>query len=111
VAFGLLNSVSMLPTDCFEFRRRIDGVIYRFEPVDPKGGYPSWKRVDSDLWLAWIRGKGWCVVDAGGTANSRPWNVELADQGSVPPEGEWLSKKGDKSYVYDLVRFSGAGTG
>ena len=57
MAFALLNSVSMLPTDCFEFRRRIDGVIYRFEPVDPKGGYPSRKRVDSDLWLAWIREK------------------------------------------------------
>ena len=99
--------MSMLSTDCFEFRRRIDDLRYRFEPVEPRGGYPAWKRVDVDLWLTWIPGSGWCVVDARGEANSRPWNVELADQQKDPPEGEWLSKKGDKSYVYDLVRLAG----
>jgi hypothetical protein len=101
----------MRSTDCFEFRRRIDDVCYRFEPVAPRGGYPAWKRVDFDLWLMWISGSGWCVVDAHGVANSRPRNVELADQRNEPPEGEWLSKKRDKSYVYDLVRFPGPGAG
>jgi hypothetical protein len=109
-ALRLLNSVSMLRTDCFEFRRRIDGVIYRFEPVDPKGGYPAWKRVDLDLWLTRIPRSGWCVVDVNGLINSRPWNVEVADQQSEPPEGEWLSKRADKSYVYDLLRFASPGT-
>jgi hypothetical protein len=36
---------------------------------------------------------------------------EFRDQGSEPPEGEWLSKKGNKSYVYELVRIAGPGTG
>jgi hypothetical protein len=94
----------MHPTDCFEFRRRIDAVVYRFEPTAPREGRPAWKRADLDLWLAWLPVNGWCVVDAQGTINSKPWSVELADQGGEPPEGEWLSKKADKSYVYDLVR-------
>ena|ERR1700691_5571940 len=101
----------MRSTDGFECRRRIGDVIYRFEPALPREGNPAWKRVDLDLWLTWIREKGWCVVDADGTVNSKPWNVELADQGSEPPEGEWVSRKGDKSYVYDLVRIPDAGTG
>ena len=96
----------MLPTDRFEFRRRIDGVTYRFEPVDPKEGYPAWKRVDLDVWLTRTRASGWCVVDVNGLIISRPWNVEVANQQSEPPEGEWLSKKADKSYVYDLLRFA-----
>jgi hypothetical protein len=108
--YELLHSLSMLPTDCFEFRRRVDDVIYRFEPAAPMGGYSAWKRVDLDLWLTWIPERGWCVVDAQGVANGRPWNVELADQGSEPPEGEWLSKRGNKSYVYDLVRIAGTPT-
>ena len=92
------------PTDCFEFRRLIDAVVYLFEPAAPREGRPAWKRVDLDLWLAWLPAKGWSVVDAQGVTNSKPWSVELADQGDEPPEGEWLSKKADKSYVYDLVR-------
>jgi hypothetical protein len=105
----LLDSSFLLPTDCFEFRRRIDNVIYRFEPAAPREGYPAWKRVDAALWLTWIPGRGWRVVDEHGAANSQPWNVAPADLG--PPEGEWLSKKGDKSYVYDLVRLPGPGIG
>jgi hypothetical protein len=103
--------LSMLSTDCFEFRRRIDEVIYRFEPVAPREGHPAWKRVEFDLWLMWIPARGWCVVDAHGVVNSRPWNVELEDQATEPPEGEWLSINGNKSYVYDLVRCRGLGTG
>lgn len=33
----------------------------------------------------------------------RPWDVLPVDQGDVPPEGVWVSRKGAKAYVYDLV--------
>lgn len=90
--------------DGVEFRRRGDAFTYRFEPAAPREGRPAWKRVDLDLWLAWVSPRGWCVVDAAGVCNSRPWGLEPADQRGDPPEGEWISKKGDKSYVYDLGR-------
>jgi len=88
----------------YEFHRRVDPLVYRFEPTAPLAERPTWRRADLPLWLRWQPGTGWCTVDDQGVVNSRPWNVELADQGEQPPLGEWLSKKGDKSYVYDLVR-------
>lgn len=94
----------MRATDCFEFHRRNDALSYRFEPCEPREGRPAWKRTNLDVWLAWIPLKGWCTVDAEGTVNGRPWGIEIGDQGDQPPECEWLSKKADKSYVYDLVR-------
>ncbi|MEM8801694.1 MAG: hypothetical protein AAGF55_04090 [Pseudomonadota bacterium] len=33
----------------------------------------------------------------------RPWNLPPKDQGRAPPEGVWVSRKGAKAYVYDLV--------
>ena len=33
----------------------------------------------------------------------RPWDVLPSEQGDAPPEGIWVSRKGPKSYVYDLV--------
>ncbi len=92
------------PDDRFEFRRRLDGLVYRFEPCAPREDRPAWKRTNLDIWLCWLAGKGWCTVDAAGAVNGRPWAIEVADQDDQPPEGEWLSKKADKSYVYDLVR-------
>ena len=88
----------------YEFRRRIDDVLYQFAPDGDDNGFPAWKRIDLDIRLVWRNGKGWCTVDASGTINGRPWNVEPDEQGATPFEGEWVSKKGDKSYVYDLVR-------
>lgn len=32
----------------------------------------------------------------------RVWDVPIKDQGDHPPEGVWVSRKGDKSYVYML---------
>jgi hypothetical protein len=61
-----------------EFRRRIDALVYRFEPATPRGGRPSWKRIDLDLWLVRIPANGWCAVDALDIVNGRPWHIELA---------------------------------
>ena len=31
------------------------------------------------------------------------WGVPAAEQGDFPPEGDWVSRKGERSYVYTLV--------
>ena len=33
----------------------------------------------------------------------RPWEVPPKMQADFPPEGDWVSRKGPKSYVYSLV--------
>jgi hypothetical protein len=94
----------MMARDNFEFRRRTDAVVYRFEACAPRDGRSAWKRVDRDLWLTCVPEKGWCILDAENIVKGLPWDVELARQGAHPPEGEWISKNGHRSYVYDLLR-------
>jgi len=36
----------------------------------------------------------------------RPWDTLPHQQGNYPPEGDWISRKGSKSYVYTLVYVS-----
>jgi len=87
----------------FEFRRRIDGVVYYFHPCDPIGGKLSWKREDDNIWITYVEGFGWVCIDTEKVICGVPWTVPLNKMGELPPKGEWISKKGDKSYVYDLV--------
>jgi len=43
------------------------------------------------------------VDEATGAITGRPWNPPLKEQSEeYPPEGEWVSKKGIKSHVYEL---------
>ena len=97
---------SLMPsTDlAYEFRRRIDGLTYRFAPTQPRSGRPAWLRVDLPLSLTWTPEQGWNVSDEEGLVLSLPWDLDRATQGLLPPETAWVSRKGDKSYVYDLVR-------
>lgn len=91
------------PALLLEFHRRLDGLIYRFRPDAPRNGVPAWKREDLDLWITKTEKLGWVCVDQQRTVLSLPWSIAVSDQGDMPPAGEWVSKKGDKSYVYDLV--------
>lgn len=84
------------------FVRRVDGLTYEFIRDGDWEGYPSFKRVDLDIWCRRVAGFGWVVCDAGGAVSSRPFGD--GGWGEVPPEGVWVSFKGDRSYVYDLVR-------
>lgn len=86
-----------------EFRRQLDGLAYLFRPAALRDQRPCWRRTDLDLHLQWSAGHGWNVSDAAGTVLSRPWDVERDDQGSLPPEGVWVSRKEAKAYVYELV--------
>ncbi|GKQ51939.1 hypothetical protein BRSPCE3_27940 [Bradyrhizobium sp. Ce-3] len=53
---------------------------------------------------AWLGLGGWDPATQ--SCAGRPWNVLPADQGDHPPEGDWVSSKGPKSYVYGLVYVS-----
>ena len=89
----------------FEFRRHVDGLTYVFERVEAGEGQTRYKRADIDLWVIRHDRFGWVVWDEGtATVLGRPWEGLPSEQPEAqPPEGEWVSKKGSKSYVYSLV--------
>lgn len=87
----------------FEFRRRIDTVVYHFHPCEPIDGKMAWKREDIDLWITQLTGFGWVCIDSNKVIYGIPWGIALDRMGELPPAGEWVSKKDDKSYVYDIV--------
>ena len=90
----------MSPHQTFELRRQSDDLVYRFEKQH-EGGY---KRRDRDLWIVWHPDWGWISTDPEtGAITGRPWSIQPADQADHPPEGDWVSRKGDRSYVYTLV--------
>lgn len=90
----------------FELRRHIDGLVYSFDRATDASGQSGFQRRDRpDLWITFQPDLGWIAIqpEDGGIAG-RPWSVQPADQpATCPPEGIWVSRKGDKSYVYSLV--------
>lgn len=84
------------------FVRRVDGLTYEFVRDGDAHGFPSYKRVDGDIWCRRLPDFGWVVCNEATAVSSRPFGD--AGQGDLPPEGVWVSFKGDQSYVYDLVR-------
>ena len=88
----------------FELQRQIDSFVYQFDRVILDDGKYGYKRRDADLWILNDGKKGWIAVDpVTGDVAGRPWSVLPEDQNDYPPEGEWVSKKGIKSYVYKLI--------
>jgi hypothetical protein len=85
-----------------EFVRRVDGLTYEFVRDGQAHGFPSYKRVDADIWCRRLPDFGWAVCAAAAEVSGRPFDE--AGHGDLPPEGVWVSRKGDRSYVYDLVR-------
>lgn len=92
-------------TDQFELRRLSDDLVYRFTREQRADGLKGFKRSDQDLWIVHRPDLGWVAWDEStGSVSGRPWHLLPADQPlDAPPEGEWVSKKGIKSYVYNLV--------
>lgn len=93
------------PCQAFELRRHHDGLVYRFDRATDSAGRSGFKREDGDHWimrhdtLGWIAGA-WDSDDVFG----RPWDQLQTQSHHAPPPGIWVSRKGSKSYVYDLVR-------
>ena len=87
----------------FELRRLSDGLVYQFDQMTRSNGEIAYKRRDMDLWIVFTNDLGWVAIDEESRSLSgRPWEVLPQAQGNHPPEGEWVSKKGVKSYVYEL---------
>ena len=88
----------------FELRRLSDDLVYQFDRKYRASGEIAYQRRDRDLWIVWKPELGWVAFDEElQELRGRSWNVLPKNQGDHPPAGEWLSKKGSKSYVYDLV--------
>ncbi|MFD8751243.1 hypothetical protein ACFV0O_09730 [Kitasatospora sp. NPDC059577] len=88
------------------FVRRLDGLVYRFDPDGTFNGRPSFKRTDPDVWCRRRPERGWCTVDAAGVPNSGPLPGGTAGA-PFPPLCPWRSWKAGKSYLYDLCRVDG----
>ncbi|QIS03929.1 hypothetical protein F5X71_17795 [Nocardia brasiliensis] len=84
------------------FVRRGDGLSYEFVRDGEAHGFPAYRRVDLGIWCLRMPDFGWAVCARDGTVSSRPFDDP--GQGELPPEGAWVSRKGDRSYVYDLSR-------
>lgn len=83
--------------------RRTDGRVYRFVMTRLDDGRAAFKRQDRDIWLVRRASQGWFVVDnPDGRITGRSWEVLPTEQGDLPPEGVWISHKGEKAYAYDL---------
>jgi hypothetical protein len=90
--------------DSFELHRLIDGLVYRFHRQTAPDGRVGYRREDRDLWIVWSERWGWVsVLPEEGAIAGRPWEVPREEQGDAPPEGTWVSRKGEKSYVYQLL--------
>ena len=91
----------------FALRRQSDALVCSFARNTRPDGTVGYQRQDQDLWIERRPGWGWVAWDpAGQSCTGRPWNVLPAAQGDHPPEGDWVSRKGAKSYVYSLVYVS-----
>lgn len=88
----------------FELRRQSDGLVYRFDKTTDPAGRVGFKRRDADHWIIWHDRLGWIAgLWDSDEVFGRPWD-QLTPQSPIwPPEGVWVSRKGAKSYVYELV--------
>ena len=86
-----------------EFKRRIDGITYCFHPCEPMDGQFAWKREDMNLWIIKMDRFGWVCVDDKKVIYGIHWGIACSNKDKLPPVGEWVSKKGGKSYVYDVT--------
>jgi hypothetical protein len=90
----------------FELQRQSDDLIYQFDRCMTQNGKIAYQRRDQDLWITYHGiNLGWIAYDEESKEiRGRPWSVLPKDQDpDHPPEGEWVSKKNEKSYVYILT--------
>jgi len=98
----------MATHDRFELRRQSDDLVYSFARAVDRRGETAWRRQDMDVWIRRDPQLGWTAWDEETqSCTGRPWDVLPEDQGEHPPEGTWVSRKGPKSYVYELIYVGG----
>lgn len=88
----------------FELLRQSDDLVYRFEKAKDAEGRVGFKRTEGDFWIIRHETLGWIAGEwESDEVFRRPWDQLVAQSVTAPPEGIWVSRKGVKSYVYDLV--------
>ena len=94
----------MIDHQWFELRRQSDNLVYTFRRSPGPNGQAAYQRQDGDYWIIFRSDLGWVAWDdSTESCMGRPWDVMPDAQGDFPPEGVWVSRKGSKSYVYDLA--------
>jgi hypothetical protein len=91
----------------FRFRRALDGLEYEFRLQSGDAKESVYVRSDSVVSIVYDWDLGWSAWNGSESGPSRiltgrVWEVPIKDQGDCPTEGVWVSRKGDKSYVYML---------
>jgi len=86
----------------FELRRQSDGHVYTF---DRTAQHRFIRRDRPELAIEWEGPWGWLArVPETGVVAGRPWEILPEHQQALaPPEGIWISRKDEKSHVYQLV--------
>lgn len=80
----------------------MDGETHDFAQVGSAHGCPTYQRVDDvSLWCRNLLGFGWSVCTDSGQVLGRPF--ENPGQGALPPEGLWVSARGERAYLYDMT--------
>ena len=87
----------------FELHRLSDNLIYQFDRRQREDGSFAYQRRDQDLWIIFKPDYGWVAYnEITHELQGRSWDVLPQHQEDHPPAGIWVSKKGAKSYVYEL---------
>ncbi|KAF2108939.1 hypothetical protein BDV96DRAFT_652181 [Lophiotrema nucula] len=101
MAFSSFASTSKKKT--FQFTRLIDNFTYTFHHTSGTEKSSVYTRSDTiDVKIIFDTKFGWSTWDAEtGELTGRVWDVP-EEQGEEPTEGIWVSRKGSKSYVYEM---------
>lgn len=85
----------------FTLKRHSDGYVYTFDRV---GRHSYVRRDNPEMRIDWEGPWGWLArLPKSGVVAGRPWEILPQHQReTAPPEGIWISRKGGRSYVYDL---------
>jgi hypothetical protein len=94
----------------FRLRRLSDNLEYTFHHHSGSAKAAIYTRSDAAVRIIFDADFGWSTWDAlapetsetSRTLTGRVWDVSVAKQGEDPTEGVWVSRKGEKSYVYVL---------
>ncbi|KAJ9602628.1 hypothetical protein H2200_012821 [Cladophialophora chaetospira] len=103
------TGVSMSRPGGLRLRRLIDGLEYDFDHQSGDAKESVYIRSDKAVKVIYDQDFGWSVwgeddpdVTGERALLGRVWDVLVKDQGGSPTEGVWVSRKGEKAYVYVL---------
>jgi hypothetical protein len=94
----------MTSQEVFRLKRPLDGLEYSFSKESGEGKDAIYCRSDSMARIRYDVQFGWSTWDEdNGALAGRVWDVLPEHQDERPTAGVWVSRKGDKSYVYQLI--------